>query len=79
MSSPWPAPSVASRSSTTPSARRAAAPPWSPPTSRTTRRFDRLGAALFERFRKLDILIGNGGMLGKLNAAPCRSQALGRG
>jgi NAD(P)-dependent dehydrogenase (short-subunit alcohol dehydrogenase family) len=27
---------------------------------------DRLGAALFERFRKLDILIGNGGILGRL-------------
>ena len=27
---------------------------------------DRLGAALFERFRKLDILIGNGAILGKL-------------
>ena len=27
---------------------------------------DRLGAGLFERFRKLDILIGNGAILGKL-------------
>jgi NAD(P)-dependent dehydrogenase (short-subunit alcohol dehydrogenase family) len=27
---------------------------------------DRLGAALFERFRRLDILIGNAGILGKL-------------
>src|SRR5262245_621086 len=27
---------------------------------------DRLGAALFERFSRLDILIGNGGILGKL-------------
>jgi NAD(P)-dependent dehydrogenase (short-subunit alcohol dehydrogenase family) len=27
---------------------------------------DRLGAALFERFRRLDILIGNGAILGKL-------------
>jgi NAD(P)-dependent dehydrogenase (short-subunit alcohol dehydrogenase family) len=56
-------------SSTTPSARRAAARPWSPPTSDYPA-LDRLGAALFERFRKLDILIGNGGMLGKLTPLP---------
>ncbi len=31
---------------------------------------DRLGAALFERWKKLDILIGNAGILGKLTPVP---------
>ena len=35
-------------------------------TSRTSTRIDRLGAAIFERWKKLDILIGNAGILGKL-------------
>ena len=36
---------------------------------------DRLGAAIFERWKKLDILIGNAGILGKLTPLrPSRSQ-----
>jgi NAD(P)-dependent dehydrogenase (short-subunit alcohol dehydrogenase family) len=31
---------------------------------------DRLGAAIFERWKKLDILIGNAGLLGKLTPVP---------
>jgi NAD(P)-dependent dehydrogenase (short-subunit alcohol dehydrogenase family) len=31
---------------------------------------DRLGAAIFERWKKLDILIGNAGLLGKLTPLP---------
>ena len=31
---------------------------------------DRLGAAIFERWKKLDILIGNAGLLGKLTPMP---------
>ena len=31
---------------------------------------DRLGAAIFERWKKLDILIGNAGILGKLTPVP---------
>ena len=31
---------------------------------------DRLGAAIFERWKKLDILIGNAGVLGKLTPMP---------
>ena len=31
---------------------------------------DRLGAALFERWKKLDILVGNAGILGKLTPVP---------
>lgn len=31
---------------------------------------DRLGAGIFERWKKLDILIGNAGLLGKLTPAP---------
>lgn len=31
---------------------------------------DRLGAAIFERWKKLDILIGNAGVLGKLTPVP---------
>ncbi|MEQ1525015.1 MAG: SDR family NAD(P)-dependent oxidoreductase, partial [Aestuariivirga sp.] len=31
---------------------------------------DRLGAAIFERWKKLDILIGNAGILGKLTPLP---------
>jgi NAD(P)-dependent dehydrogenase (short-subunit alcohol dehydrogenase family) len=31
---------------------------------------DRLGAAIFERWKKLDVLIGNAGLLGKLTPLP---------
>ena len=31
---------------------------------------DRLGAAIFERWKKLDVLIGNAGLLGKLTPVP---------
>ena len=41
---------------------------------------DRLGAALNERYGKLDILVGNAGMLGALSPLePCRAEGLGRG
>ena len=37
---------------------------------------DRLGAAIFERWKKLDILIGNAGILGKLTPIPHIDQRL---
>jgi NAD(P)-dependent dehydrogenase (short-subunit alcohol dehydrogenase family) len=37
---------------------------------------DRLGAAIFERWKKLDILIGNAGILGKLTPVPHIDQKL---
>lgn len=37
---------------------------------------DRLGAAIFERWKKLDILIGNAGVLGKLTPLPHVEQKL---
>ena len=37
---------------------------------------DRLGAAIFERWKKLDILIGNAGVLGKLTPMPHVDQKL---
>ena len=65
-SSPRRAPRAASTNSTTRSRRWAAAPRWCRSTSRISTRIDRLGAAIFERWKKLDILVGNAGMLGKL-------------
>ena len=37
---------------------------------------DRLGAAIFERWKKLDILVGNAGVLGKLTPLPHVDQKL---
>ena len=37
---------------------------------------DRLGAAIFERWKKLDILVGNAGILGKLTPLPHVDQKL---
>lgn len=37
---------------------------------------DRLGAAIFERWKKLDILIGNAGVLGKLTPLPHLDQSV---
>jgi NAD(P)-dependent dehydrogenase (short-subunit alcohol dehydrogenase family) len=37
---------------------------------------DRLGAAIFERWKKLDILVGNAGILGKLTPIPHVDQKL---
>ncbi len=48
-----------------------------PPTSRTMPAIDRLGAAIFERWRKLDILIGNAGILGKLRRSPMSTPRCG--
>ena len=42
------------------------APRWCRSTSRTSPAIDRLGAAIFERWGKLDMLLGNAGVLGVL-------------
>ena len=66
MSSPWRAPRARSKSSTTKSARSAARPRSFLATSRDFPALDRLGAAIFERWGKLDIFVGNAGLLGPL-------------
>ena len=65
-SSPPPAPKAASPNSTTRSRPSAAPPRWCPLDIKDFDAIDRLGAAIFERWKKLDILIGNAGVLGKL-------------
>ena len=58
----------------------AAAPRWCRSTSRTIDGIDRLGAALHERYGKLDILVGNAGFSARcLAARPCRAEDVGRG
>ena len=67
MSSRSPARSAGSRNSTTRSGPPAAPRRSSRSTSRTIDGIDRLGAALRERFGRLDILVGNAGILGPLS------------
>ena len=67
MSSRSRAPSAGSRSSTTRSGRSAAPPRWCRSTSRTTTASTGSALALHERFGRLDILVGNAGILGPLS------------
>ena len=66
MSSPSRAPRARWRSSTTRSARWAARRTLVPCDVKDFDALDRLGAAIFERWGKLDIFVGNAGVLGPL-------------
>ena len=80
MSSRSPARRAGSRSSTTRSAPTGGAATLVPLDLKDCDGIDRLGAALYERWGKLDILLGNAGILGDARAArPCRPAGLGRG
>ena len=67
MWSRWRAPSAGSKSSTTRSARPAERRRWCRSTSRTIDGIDRLAAALDERYGRLDMLVGNAGILGPIS------------
>ena len=66
MSSHLPAPRAASKNSTMRSAPSPAKRLSCLATLRISPALDRLGAAIYERWKKLDIFIGNGGILGPL-------------
>ena len=70
MSSPSPAPSAASRNSTTRSRRPAAPTTLVPLDLRDGDGIDRLGKAIFERWGHLDGLVGNAGIAGTLTPVP---------
>ena len=79
MSLRWPARKVASRNSTTRSRQAGGQATLVPADIKDFAAIDRLGAAIIERWKKLDILVGNAGILGKLYAArPCRPKTVGR-
>ena len=80
MSSRSRAPSAGSRSSTTASRPPAAPPRWCRSTSRTSTASTGSRLALHERYGKLDILVGNAGMLGPLSPlGHVEPKDLGRG
>ena len=67
------------KSSTTPSRPRAARATLVPLDLKDYDGIDRLGARLHERYGRLDVLVGNAGMLGRSRRWPCRAEGVRRG